>query len=154
VGLRFNIGERLRAERQARNLSQADIERRVGLPRCRISWLELGRATPTLETLERLAEALDVPIERFFHAGVDAESSEKPQKGEFSGKGPRSGAAEAISKELQSQLLMMREEDRNLLLYIARGLAKRGAEKGHANSRRGPGSSRPQRNMEQRTKET
>ena len=60
--MRINIGARIRAERRAKNFSQADLEKRCGLPRCRISWLEHGRAIPTLETLQRIADGLGIPV--------------------------------------------------------------------------------------------
>jgi transcriptional regulator with XRE-family HTH domain len=44
--------------------SQADLERRCGLARCRISWLEHGRAVPTLETLQRIVDALEIFVHR------------------------------------------------------------------------------------------
>jgi transcriptional regulator with XRE-family HTH domain len=62
--VRINVGARIRAERKAKNFSQADLEKRCGLPRCRISWLEHGKAVPTLETLERLADGLGIPVHR------------------------------------------------------------------------------------------
>ena len=62
--MRINIGARIRAERKAKNLSQADLERQCGLPRCRISWLEHGKAVPTLETLEKIADGLGIPVYR------------------------------------------------------------------------------------------
>ena len=59
--MRVNVGKRICAERKAKKLSQADLERRCGLARCRISWLEHGRAVPTIETLERISDALEFP---------------------------------------------------------------------------------------------
>ena len=40
------------------------MERRCGLPRCRISWLEHGKAVPTLETLEKVADGIGIPVYR------------------------------------------------------------------------------------------
>ena len=60
--VRINVGARIREERKAKGFSQADLEKRSGLPRCRISWLEHGRAVPTLETLERIADGLGIPV--------------------------------------------------------------------------------------------
>ena len=60
--MRVKVGARIRAERKAKNFSQADLERRCGLPRCRISWLEHGKAVPTLETLEKIADGLGIPM--------------------------------------------------------------------------------------------
>jgi transcriptional regulator with XRE-family HTH domain len=62
--MRIKVGARIRAERKAKNHSQADLEKRCGLPRCRISWLEHGKAVPTLETLERIADGLGIPVHR------------------------------------------------------------------------------------------
>lgn len=58
---RVNIGTRICTERKTKNLPQIDLGRRCGLARCRISWLEYGRAIPTIETLERIADALEIP---------------------------------------------------------------------------------------------
>jgi len=56
------IGDRLRAIREARKLSQGDIEERSGLKRSYISCVENGHAVPAVETLEKPARALDVPL--------------------------------------------------------------------------------------------
>jgi len=55
------IGERLRDVRKGKNLSQGDIEKRTGLLRCYISRVENGHTVPSVETLERLAGAMEVP---------------------------------------------------------------------------------------------
>src|SRR5208283_4090964 len=56
------IGTRLKKLREERNLSQGDIEKRTGLLRCYISRVENGHTVPSLETLERLAAALELPL--------------------------------------------------------------------------------------------
>ncbi len=45
------IGDRLRELREAKNLSQEDIEKRTGLLRCYISRVENGHTVPAIETL-------------------------------------------------------------------------------------------------------
>src|SRR5215470_10091928 len=65
------IGERLRTLRQQKGFSQGDLERASGLLRCYISRVELGYTVPSLETLERFAAALDVPLYRLFYEGGD-----------------------------------------------------------------------------------
>src|SRR5580700_8482567 len=65
------IGQRLRLLREQRNLSQGDIEHVSGLLRCYISRVEHGHTIPSLETLERFAAALDVPLYRLFYEGED-----------------------------------------------------------------------------------
>ena len=57
------FGENLLRIRQARKLSQENLAERAGIHRTQISLLEGGRRQPRLETLVRLAGALDVPIE-------------------------------------------------------------------------------------------
>ncbi|HLY61959.1 MAG TPA: helix-turn-helix domain-containing protein [Terriglobia bacterium] len=65
----MNIGTRLRELRAARGFSQGDIERRTGLLRCYTSRLENGHSSPSLETLEKLAAALEVEMYQLFFEG-------------------------------------------------------------------------------------
>lgn len=51
------VGERIRAMREAKNLSQGDIEHRSGLLRCYTSRIENGHTVPSVETLEKFARA-------------------------------------------------------------------------------------------------
>lgn len=60
------FGENLLRIRQARKLSQENLAVQAGIHRTQISLLEGGRRQPLLETLVRLAGALDVPIEALF----------------------------------------------------------------------------------------
>jgi transcriptional regulator with XRE-family HTH domain len=66
------IGERIRQLREQKGLSQAEIERSTGLLRTYVSRVEHGHAVPSLESLERLAAALDVPLYRLFYSGEDS----------------------------------------------------------------------------------
>ena len=63
----LTIGSRLRDLRRKKKLSQGNIERATGLLRCYISRVENGRTVPSLETLERFAAALDVPLYEIFY---------------------------------------------------------------------------------------
>ncbi len=63
------IGERIRAIREQKNLSQGNIEGRCGLLRCYISRVENGHTVPSLETLEKFARALEVPLHELFYEG-------------------------------------------------------------------------------------
>ena len=65
------IGDRLRELREGKNLSQGDIEKRTGLLRCYISRVENGHTVPAIETLEKLARALEVPLYQFFYDGEE-----------------------------------------------------------------------------------
>jgi transcriptional regulator with XRE-family HTH domain len=63
------IGDRLRYLREHKKLSQGDIEKRTGLLRCYISRVENGHTVPALETLEKMARALDIPLYQLFYDG-------------------------------------------------------------------------------------
>jgi transcriptional regulator with XRE-family HTH domain len=61
------IGNRLRESREAKELSQGDIEKRTGLLRCCISRVENNHTVPAVDTLEKLARALEIPMYQLFH---------------------------------------------------------------------------------------
>lgn len=63
------IGERIRTIREGKNLSQGDVEGRSGLLRCYISRVENGHTVPSIETLEKFARALEVPLHELFYEG-------------------------------------------------------------------------------------
>src|SRR5712692_9301497 len=63
------IGDRLRALREEKKLSQGDIEKRTGLVRPYISRIENGHSVPAIETLEKFAHALEVPMYQLFYDG-------------------------------------------------------------------------------------
>lgn len=63
------IGDRLRALREGKKLSQGDIEKRTGLLRCYISRVENGHTVPAIETLEKMARALEVPLYQLVYDG-------------------------------------------------------------------------------------
>ncbi|MBA0088200.1 MAG: helix-turn-helix transcriptional regulator, partial [Acidobacteria bacterium Pan2503] len=59
------LSERLRFIREQKNLTQGDIEERTGLKRSYVSRLEHGRTIPSLATLEKFAQALEIPLYLF-----------------------------------------------------------------------------------------
>src|SRR5258708_18958225 len=80
------IGHRLKELRESKELSQGDIEKRCGLLRCYISRVENGHTVPSVETVEKMARALEVPMYRLFHDGETAGSLRKlkpPKDAEF-----------------------------------------------------------------------
>ena len=100
---------------------------RSGLARCRISWLENGRAVPTIETLEKISDALQIPVYRLLYDGDDAAQSPR-----MSGKLPTNGNRRLnrknevrLLRQLREQVSRMREDDQHLLLFIARKMAGR-----------------------------
>jgi transcriptional regulator with XRE-family HTH domain len=66
------IGNRLKELRESKQLSQGDIEKRTGLLRCYISRVENNHTVPSVETLEKMARALEMPMYRLFHEGEAA----------------------------------------------------------------------------------
>ena len=68
------IGERLRALREEKKFSQGEIEKRTGLLRAYVSRVENGHTVPAVETLEKFARALEVPMYQLFY------DSEEPPK--------------------------------------------------------------------------
>ena len=62
----LNIGQVIRSYRGDRGLSQGDIERRTGLLRCYLSRVENGHTVPSLETLAKIAEAMEITLADFF----------------------------------------------------------------------------------------
>lgn len=65
------IGARIRQLREQKGLSQGDIERMTGLLRCYTSRVENGHTVPSLETLERFAAALGIPLYELFYTGAE-----------------------------------------------------------------------------------
>ena len=63
------IGERIKTLRESKKLSQGDLEKRTGLLRCYTSRVENGHTVPSLETLEKYARALEVPLHEIFFEG-------------------------------------------------------------------------------------
>ena len=72
------IGERLRSIRESKNLSQGDIEKRTGMLRCYTSRVENGHTVPSIETLAKYAQALEIPLYQLFY---DGEETPKKIKG-------------------------------------------------------------------------
>src|SRR5438477_12312219 len=68
---RMIIGDCLREMREAKKLSQGDIEKRTGLLRCYISRVENGHTVPAIETLEKMARAFEVPLYQLFYDGEE-----------------------------------------------------------------------------------
>src|SRR4249920_367478 len=69
AGSSMNIGETIRTYRLQKGMSQGDIEKRTGLLRCYLSRVENGHTIPSLDTLAKIATAMEVPLAQFFHEG-------------------------------------------------------------------------------------
>jgi transcriptional regulator with XRE-family HTH domain len=67
----MTIGDRLRELREEKKLSQGEVEKRTGLLRPYISRVENGHTVPSVETLEKFARALEVPMYLLFYDGEE-----------------------------------------------------------------------------------
>ena len=117
------IGERLKTLREQKDLSQGDIEKSTGLLRCYVSRVENGHTVPSVDTLEKMARALEVPMYRLF---TDDEHVKKPN---IPAEAVRSRAVSSNEdKELRAfakLLSRMKEKDRGLLFHLAAKMANR-----------------------------
>ncbi len=109
----INIGVTIREFRLQRGMSQGDIEKRTGLLRCYLSRVENGHTVPSLETLQKIALALDLPLSQFF---ADDPVRDMP------------GVSLNVSEihfltEIQRYASNLTESDRRLLLAMVRKFA-------------------------------
>jgi transcriptional regulator with XRE-family HTH domain len=121
------IGDRLRELREDKKLSQGDIEKRTGLLRCYISRVENGHTVPAIETLEKLARALEVPLYQLFYEGEEPPKLPTLPKRKLSDNlawGTTGKDARFLNK-LRRLLGKADEDDRKIVLYIAQKVANR-----------------------------
>jgi transcriptional regulator with XRE-family HTH domain len=116
------IGERLRALREEKHLSQGHIEKRTGLLRCYISRVENGHTVPSIETLEKMSRALEVPLYQLFYEGDGAPVPPPKTNGKSSPRGA-SGKEVRLFERFRGLLSRTNESDRRLLLHMARKMA-------------------------------
>src|SRR6476646_1098473 len=112
------IGDRLRELREAKQLSQGDIEKRTGLLRCYISRVENGHTVPAIETLEKMARAFEVPLYQLIYDGDEPPKVPNLLKGNSSREdawGSSGRDARYLSK-LRRLLGKSDEHDRKLVL--------------------------------------
>jgi transcriptional regulator with XRE-family HTH domain len=108
------VGERLRALREAKGLTQDAIERLTAIRRNQLSRYENCNLLPSLESLEKLAIALKVPLWQLFY-GTEASAHQK------TGKNKR----DRFLDRLRPLLARMDQRSRQLLLHMAYGMVKK-----------------------------
>ena len=115
---RVNIGDVIKTYRSQRGLSQGDIERRTGLLRCYLSRVENGHTVPSLETLAKIAEAMDISLADFF-PGTETPHDRETQKalGELSQDEIR------FLAEIKKYSNTLSEGDKRLVLAMIRKMA-------------------------------
>jgi len=123
------IGARLRALREEKNMSQGDIEKVTGLLRCYISRIENGHTIPSIETLERFAGALEVPLYKMFYSGEGEAPTpnllQRKSLDELAAQPEKVGADERFLVQFKHVMAKLGEPDRDVLLTLAKKLAAR-----------------------------
>jgi transcriptional regulator with XRE-family HTH domain len=122
----MEIGQRLRELREAKKFSQGGIEKRTGLLRCYISRVENGYTVPAIETLEKFARALEIPLYKLFYEGT--EPPKKPKLPAAEKTEPLWGTNAKERPELRRLAKVLSQMDgrkRTLLLGLGQRIAKR-----------------------------
>jgi transcriptional regulator with XRE-family HTH domain len=69
----MQIAARIRQVRLEHSLSLEDLAAKAGLSMSLLASFEDGQEVPSLETFDKLAEAVDVSVQRLFYASSDTE---------------------------------------------------------------------------------
>ena len=123
------IGDRLRSLREQMNFSQGEIEKRTGLLRNYVSRVENGHTVPAVETLEKFARALEVPMYQLFYEGEEPPKLPNLLKRKTADDiiwGNTGKEARMLAK-FRHLFSRMDESNRNLVFFTAKKMAKRKA---------------------------
>jgi len=116
------IGVRLRRLRKSKNLTQGDIQERCGLLRFYVSRVENGYTVPSVDTLEKWANALEVPLYRIFYEGTRP----PPRWPAYLSIGRALSKKDAaLLERFRTLFARMKESDRQLILQTAHKLSHR-----------------------------
>lgn len=113
--------------RETKKLSQGDIEKRTGLLRCYISRVENGHTVPAIETLEKLARAMEVPLYQLFYDGEEPPvlpNLPKRKSADDIAWGS-SGKEARLLGRFRRLMSRIEEGDRRLLFFMAQKMVKR-----------------------------
>ena len=121
------IGDRLRELREEKKFSQGEIEKRTGLLRCYISRVENGHTVPAVETLEKFARALEVPMYQLFYDGEEPPklSNLPKRKSADDIVWGNSGKDAHVLAKFCRLFGQMKEDDLGLVLFMAQKMARR-----------------------------
>jgi transcriptional regulator with XRE-family HTH domain len=122
------IGQRIRQLRAQKGRSQGDVEKASGLLRCYISRVEHGHTVPSLETLEKFAKALGVPLYQLFYQGEEPPATPHltPRRTlEELAQEPGGGPEARFLLKIRRLLGRMSDPERTFLLEVAKKLAVR-----------------------------
>jgi transcriptional regulator with XRE-family HTH domain len=126
------IGDRLRELREQKNLSQGGIEKKTGLLRCYVSRVENGHTVPSVETLEKFARALEVPMYQLFYDGEEPPKLPNLPKRKSANDilWGNSGEDAHMLAKFCRLFSRMKESDLGFILRMAQEMAKRKAPEG------------------------
>ncbi len=120
------IGDRLRALREEKNLSQGDIEKRTGLVRPYISRIENNHTVPAIETLEKMARALEIPMYQLFYDGDGPPKLlNLPKRKTDEDLWGSSGKDARFLNKLRRLLGKADDNDRKLVMHMAQKMVRR-----------------------------
>ena len=119
------ICDRLRRLREEKKFSQGEIEKRTGLLRCYISRVENGHTVPAVETLEKFARALEVPMYQLFYDGEEPPKVPNLPKRKIGNDVAwgSSGKDERMLHRFRRLLSKTKEKDQRILLFMAQKMA-------------------------------
>ena len=119
------ICDRLRRLREEKKFSQGEIEKRTGLLRCYISRVENGHTVPAVETLEKFARALEVPMYQLFYDGEEPPKVPNHPKRKIGNDVAwgSSGKDERMLHRFRRLLSKTKEKDQRILLFMAQKMA-------------------------------
>jgi transcriptional regulator with XRE-family HTH domain len=123
--------DQLRLMREEKQFSQGDIQERTGLVRCYISRVENGHTIPSIETLEKLARALEIPLYQLFYDGEEPPALANLPKRKTADDivWGSSGKERRHWIRFRQQLGKMDTSDRKLLLFLAQKMNRKRSPK-------------------------
>lgn len=65
--LQIKVGKRIQELRELKGVSQQDLAAKCNFEKSNMSRLEAGRVNPTLSTLEKIANALEISLSELFN---------------------------------------------------------------------------------------
>ena len=113
--MKQSIGKSLQSIRNEKGLSQGDIEKRTGLLRSYLSRVENGHTVPSLDTLAKIAAALQVSLCELIDPPAGKTAKSAPL---LEGKGQA-----RFWNLMRKYVPALRERDRRLLVGLARRMA-------------------------------
>jgi transcriptional regulator with XRE-family HTH domain len=120
------IGDRLRSLCEEKKLSQGEVEKRTGLFRCYISRVENGHTVPAIETIEKFARVLEIPMYQLFYEGEEPPKPPTlPTRKADSKLFGASGKDARVLEKFRRLLSQTDAKNQGILLHMAQKMARR-----------------------------